>query len=226
MTFRKSIFLFIIPLVGLFSCQKDQYKDLDFGYDFFGIEEGRFVEYSVRYIEHDSLLNQHDTLDFFYKTLIGEKYIDNEGREAHEFLRYKKDSLHQEYQFINKWVILIANDQAQLVEENQRKIKMIFPVKKSQKWNSNAYNSLADQEAHYEHLNELVDLGLEQPRHSVTVEFERYTTLIDDRLEQEVYAKGIGMVTKISKDLYYQFGASQPFKGIEWYYNFHATGIQ
>ncbi len=223
--FLNTIILFILFSTVL-SCKKNNYKSVDFGYDYYGLTQGRFVEYKVTYIDHDSLLNKHDTLNFYLKTLIGDEYIDNEGRTAYEFLRYKKDSISGDYHFINKWVSLIADNKAQLVEENQRKVKLVFPVKKNQFWDVNMFNNLGEQEASYEVFNKPYSISTFNFDSTATVELYKYKTLIDDRLEQEVYAKGIGMIYKVSKELYYQFGISVPFKGTEWYYTIISTGIE
>jgi|SRR5690554_4631066 len=226
MKLQLRIVLFVLLLGIVYSCKKNNYKGIDHGYDYYGLTEGRFVEYSVTYIDHDSLLNKHDTLNFYLKTVVGDAYIDNEGREAHEFLRYKKDSLHENYQFLNKWVTLIADNKAQLVEENQRKVKLVFPVLKKQVWDVNMYNNIGERESRYEVIHQPYSLSSFAFDSTTTVEFYKYETLIDDRLEQEVYAKGIGMIYKVSKELYYQFGQSIPFKGTEWYYTIISTGIE
>lgn len=220
---KRSTYSFLIALsvvlsLSLFSCKKNNYKNTDFGYTYFGMEQGRFIEYEVQYIEHDSLLNKHDTTSFYYKTVIGDKYIDNEGRKGFEFMRYKKDSLNQNYVFLSKWTIFLEDNKAQLVEENQRKIKLVFPVNKTQIWDINAFNPLGEQNAHYENINTAVSYSNLHFDTTTTVEFKRYKTLIDDQLEQEVYAKNVGMIYKVSKELYFQFGISKPFKGTETYY--------
>lgn len=224
---KKNLFLLLLLVTGIISsCKKNNYQPLDYGYDYYGLEKGRFIEYEIRYMEHDSLLNKHDTSIFYLKTVIGSEYVDNEGRTGFEYLRYRKNSLSGEYVFLNKWVTLIADRKAQLVEENQRKVKLVFPVGKEQEWDANMYNNLGEQLAHYEGINIPYANSFFSTDSAVTVEFYKYKSLIDDRLEQEIYAKGIGMVYKVSKNLYYQFGWTSPYKGTELYYSVIATGTE
>lgn len=218
----KNIFFYIAIVLSLFlvACKKNNYKNSTIESDktFFGLEQGRFIEYKVQFMDHDSLLNKHDTSIFYYKTVVGDEYIDNEGRKGFEFLRYKKDSIAGTYEFISKWTTVIADNKAQLVEENQRKIKLIFPFNTSESWNVNMLNTTNEQLAHYEEIYQSKNYFNLYFDSTVTVEFHRFQSLIDDQLEQEVYAKGIGMIYKVSKNLYYQFGYSNPFKGTELYY--------
>lgn len=215
-------------LLALTSCKKDTFQPRNAEHDFayFGLIKGRFVEYKVQSIIHDSLLNQHDTTTYYYKTVIGDEYYDNEGHLGYEFLRYQKDSLQKPYQFISKWIAMIAENKAQLVEENQRKIKLVFPIIFSQKWESNVYNYLDDQEAQYEQIDVPYSNGNFSTDSSISVVYYRYKTLIDDRLEGERYAKGVGMIEKTSKELYYQFGSTTPYKGKESYFRIINFGME
>lgn len=220
--------IYTLLLIGVFvSCKKpNTYNETEKGYTYFGMEQGRFVEYHVQYMNHDSLLNQHDTLEFYYKTVIGDEYIDNEGRKGYEFLRYKKDSLNGDYTFLSKWAIFLADNKAQLVEENQRKVKLVFPVKKNQIWDVNMYNSLGQQNTHYETTHTSLSYSNLNFDSTSTVEYKRFKTLIDDQLEQEIYAKGVGMIYKISRELQFQFGIPTPYKGTEWYYTIVNFGVE
>lgn len=221
-------FSYALLLIGtMVSCKKpNTYKETEKGYAYFGMEQGRFVEYHVQYMNHDSLLNKHDTLEFYYKTIIGDEYIDNEGRKGYEFLRYKKDSLNGNYTFLSKWAIFLADNKAQLVEENQRKVKLVFPIQKNQLWDANMYNSLGQQETHYETIHAPLSYSNLHFDSTTTVEYKHLKTLIEDQLDQEIYAKGVGMIYKVSRELQFQFGFSTPYKGTEWYYTVVNFGME
>lgn len=217
--------LILIVVIFLFaSCKKNVDSTLEYGYEYFGLEKGNFVEYKVSYMEHDSLLQKHDTTHFYYKTVIGDEYIDNEGRKGYEYLRYRKDSLQQEYTFLSKWSTFIADFRAELVEENQKKIKLIFPLKKNETWNVNSFNMNGERLAFFEEVHKSKNIGNHPFDSTATIEIYRYKTLIDDRLDQEVYAKNIGMIYKVSKDLYFQFGWTLPYRGTEIYYEYLNSG--
>lgn len=223
------IYCFLGVALMLASCKKNDYTAVDPSrdYPYFGLEQGRFIVYDVLYIEHDSLLNKHDTTQFYYKTVIGDEYYDNQGRLGYEFMRYKKDNLTDDFTFLSKWLIQIADNQAQLVEENQRKVKMVFPIKsKKQEWDVNIYNVEAPAIASYSSIHQPFSNTYFSTDSATTIEYNRYQTLIDDRLEEEIYAKNIGMISKTSKELYFQFGQTKPFKGTEMYMNIIQTGIE
>lgn len=227
---KKSHFLLCMGFIALMviGCKKDKFtaKDPKADYAYFGLTKRRYIEYKVQYIEHDSLLAQHDTTNFFYKTVIGEEYYDNEGRLAHEYLRYRKMDENSGYTFLSKWVILIADNQAQLVEENQRRIKLIFPITDKQEWDVNIYNDKGKMPAHYSSIHQPFSNNQFSTDSASTVEMYNYQTLIDNRLETETYAKNIGLVSKTSRELYFQFGQTEPYKGTELYMNIIKTGIE
>jgi hypothetical protein len=94
----------------------------------------------------------------------------------------------------------------------------VFPITTSQTWDANIYNTDGEQLAHYEDIYSPKDYSGLHFDSTTTVEYHKFKSLIDDQLEQETYAKGVGMIYKVSKTLYYQFGFSKPFKGSELYY--------
>lgn len=67
----KPILTFITLVILLFSC-KEEIEAPYFGYTYFGLEQGRFLEYEVTHITHDENLNpQHDTTVYRLRTRIG-----------------------------------------------------------------------------------------------------------------------------------------------------------
>lgn len=227
---QMKIHVLYILLAGfiLFSCKK---KETDPSFyametEYFGWEKGRFVEYNVTAIFHDSLLNIHDTTNYQLKAVITDTFIDNSGRIANEYHRYTRNNSSEEWIHRDVWTGIIADNKAQLVEENQRIVKMIFKPRLGDTWNSNMYNLDEHRKARYTELNTTRQSGGFYFPKTASVEFYKYKTLIDDRYESEVYAFGIGMIEKKSRNLYYKFGNPVPVKGTETYYTVTGYGKQ
>ena len=112
--------------MGIAACKK-QVDPPSFNYDYYDLTFGRFIEYDVLEINHDvDQTVQHDTLRYQLKTVIGDTVIDNEGRIARKFIRYKRSNSNSNWAQTDLWTTIIDQNRAELVEENQRVIKMIF----------------------------------------------------------------------------------------------------
>lgn len=188
------LFLFAAP-----SCKKKA-ETVDMYYDYFPQTQGKYVVYSVHEVIVDTQVNQKDTLDYFIKTVIGDTLIDNQGRVVHKFERYKSSSASGPWAIKDVWTCVIDGPRGELVEENNRTIKLIFAPSEDDLWNMNAYNTLDPMECYYSGLNVPYFLNGMNFSSSVTVEQEDFTSYIDSRRKYEVYARGVGMIYKYYRD--------------------------
>jgi len=164
--------------------------------------------------------NKPETLYYKLKTVIGDTVIDNEGRVARRFYRYIFDTLTNSYKIKDLWTSIIDNYRAELVEENQRVIKMVFALSPEKEWNINAFNLGEENLAYYENIHEKYTLNgfifnetVKVMHEYVEPEFRFYKN------KYEVYAKGIGMIEKKYIDIEYEnFDTLQPSSGEEIFY--------
>jgi hypothetical protein len=214
----------ILALLLLFiSCEKDN-SSLSFNFDYYGLQKGAFVEYEVTEILHDvDGLVQHDTMNYLLRTIIGDTIIDNQGRIANKFLRYKRANTSENWQLIDIWTTILDDNRAELVEENQRIIKLVFPPSKGKEWNPNSFNNLGEEEYSYTSVhNPFQDFDS-----TLLVEQEDFLSLVDRRKKHEIYAKGIGLVSKYYKDLkILGFDTTNVQFGKELYFTYLNHGIQ
>ena len=204
-----------------FSCKKTAAPNLHFNY--FANFEGNYNVYDVVDITHDT--GAHDTLRYQIKTVWGETYIDNEGRANRKFRRYKR--LNSIYPWVLKdtWYGMINGIRAELVEENQRTVKLVFSPTSDKEWDANAYNTFAPLTCYYDDIHLSKSIGNLSFDSTVVVEQANQTSLIDTIRKYEVYAKNVGLIYKYYKENDYQlFGA--PVNGKELYYTIIETGIE
>lgn len=181
-------------------------------YDYFPLNEGHYCIYSVREVHVDQQLQQRDTFDYYIKTVIGSEIIDNAGRTAREFNRYYGLSSTGPWTIHDVWTAIIHNGRGELVEENNRIIKMVFAPSEDDEWDMNAFNVLEPMDCYYSNLHEAYALGSNTFSSTVTVEQEDFSSYIDSRRKYEVYAGGIGMVHKYSRDFVIINGNPQNIK--------------
>lgn len=211
------VFSLVILLVQ--SCKKEEAK-IDFHQSYFGLAQGNYWIYDVTEITHDiDAQVKHDTLRYFLKAKIGEVYIDNQGRNAYEYLRYTADSLSNSWNKIKVWTTILNQNSAELVEENERKVKLVFPISMKNTWNINAYNSLNAVYASYDHIHLPYTINNLSFDSTVTVNQAYYFTFVDFQNQFEVYANHVGLVYKHYKDLRINnFDSLQVEKGNELFY--------
>jgi hypothetical protein len=225
--YRIHISLILIGLMGIAACKK-QVDPPSFNYDYYDLTFGRFIEYDVLEINHDvDQTVQHDTLRYQLKTVIGDTVIDNEGRIARKFIRYKRSNSNSNWAQTDLWTTIIDQNRAELVEENQRVIKMIFVPNIGEEWNANVFNMFPELNCYYRDIDVNQKIGAKTFESTLVVEQEDFFSMIDHRRKFEVYAKGVGLVYKHYRDLTIAgFDTLDVQKGKEMYYKCTNFGIQ
>lgn len=223
----KFLYLFCL-LVFLSACKKnDSEISPQLHTDYFPLKKGQFVIYETTQITHDENVSQHDTLRYWLKTIVGQLYVDNEGRAAHEFLRFVSNDLGFSWQIQDVWTAILDGNRLELVEENERVIKLLFAPTFSKEWNLNAYNSKPYQVAVYSKIHEPFTLNNNFFDSTITVKQADLFSFVDFREQSEVYAKGIGLVSKYYKNLEIDnFDTLNVQKGTELYYNCISFGFE
>lgn len=221
-------FLILSFFFVLMSCKKDKNDSaIQFHTDYSPIEEGRYVIYAATEIQHDDDVLQHDTLSYLLKTVIGQIYYDNEGRAAREYLRYTSIDSAVSWQLKDVWTTILEGNRLELIEENQRIVKLLFAPTLSKEWDINVYNSKPKQNAIYSSIHESYSINGNSFDSTITVKQADFFSLVDLKRQNEVYAKGVGMVSKYYKDLTIEnFDSLNVKKGKELYYNCISFGIE
>lgn len=221
------ISLIVLALLTAVSCKK-QTSPPDFHYDYYDLTHGRYIDYDVMEIAHDvTQAIQHDTLRYQLRTLIGDTIIDNEGRVAKRFIRFKRSNASQPWVQTDIWTTILDQNRAELVEENQRVIKLVFAPTLSKEWNPNAFNMYDEMEAYYRDIHDEKKVASFTFDSTLTVELDTFISMIDYRRKYEIYAKGIGLVHKYWKDIKISsFDTLNVTYGNEMFYTVRGYGFQ
>lgn len=226
---RYSIVSLIVLIVLVSpSCKKKPVPPPQFHYEYFDLSHGRYIDYDVMEVQHDATLAvKHDTVRYQLRTLIGDTVIDNEGRIARKFIRFKRDNSSLPWVQTDIWTAVIDDNRAELVEENQRVIKLVFAPTLSKEWNPNAFNMFDEMEAYYKDIHDERSVGGLTFDSTLVVELDTFISLIDYRRKYEIYAKGVGLVKKYWKDLTISnFDTLNVQFGTESFYTVIGYGIQ
>jgi hypothetical protein len=153
-------------------------------------------------ITHDENATiQHDTSYYQLKCVIEDTFTDNAGRLAFNYVRYKRTNSTEPWAQADLWSTTVFNNKAELVEENQRIVKLVFPISEFTTWNANQFNTDIKLNCSYDELHVPKAINGFSFDSTLVVEQEDKRNLIEFKRKYEVYANRVGMVKKYYKDL-------------------------
>jgi hypothetical protein len=196
------VFTIALILISLsfVSCKKDDATPVQFHYDYWPLETGHFVIYEVLEVKHDvQALIQRDSSNYQLKIVIGDTLTDLEQDAAWKFFRYTRQTPSENWTLKDVWTTKLSGNRAELVEENQRVIKLVFAPTSEKEWNANAFNQFSPLNCYYTNLHKPATVNGISLDSTITVEQEDFFSLIDHRRKYEIYAKGVGLVYKFYK---------------------------
>ncbi len=193
----------------LMACTKKTNSVPDSGHEYAPSAIGKYVIYDVDSTVYDDF--KKDTT--YYKYRIKEKleqfFTDNEGRQAIKLVRYIKTyNPLVNYNDIpwtikDVWSYTKTSRFLEVVEEDVRFTKLIFPIKEDDTWNGNAKNTLGSCEYKYDYIDRVeVINGMKMDSMLLVVQKNDKNNVIHREYFVEKYAKHIGLVYREIKDLY------------------------
>lgn len=207
---QKAFWLILVLTIFLFSCskEKEEYVAPYLGHDYAGLEVGKYVIYDVDSFFYDDFNGMIDSSFYQIKEVVDSEFTDLEGDEAFKIIRYRKESDTTGWVLIDVWQSKLITTNFQKVEENVRFVKLIFPIKANDTWNGNILNNEGEQIYSYMAVNQSETIGGNALSDVLTVlQFEEIN-LIEEKVYEEKYAKGIGMVYKKSVDITKEYNTS------------------
>lgn len=193
----------------VFSCKNEKEEAPDVGYGYAPLTIGQYVIYDVDSTVYDDF--NHDTVYYKYriKQKLEENFTDDQGRAAIKMIRYIKmfdpNVNYNNMPWIIKdvWVYIRTNTTLEVVEENVRFSKLIFPVVLDATWNGNANNSSGSQDYKYNYIDQGETIN------GATFDNVLFVEQKDDKNKNHIhreyfvekYAKDVGLVYKEIKDL-------------------------
>jgi hypothetical protein len=197
--FRMPFLLFLSLSITVFfgACSNEEGAPADMFYEYFPDTPGHFVVYNVDSVVYDDFTGQTLTYNYQVKELIESRFLDGEGKESIRLERFIRQNPQEPWEIKNIWQARVLAGRAEKTEENITYIKMVFPPRLGQNWDGNAYNTMPSQtyritEAHKPYLI-TPTLSFDS---TVTVLQNDFFTLISEDLQEEKYARHIGLVFK------------------------------
>lgn len=180
----------------LFACNESEFEPVDFGYEYYPIKTGSWIEYQVDSIVHNGTDTPNDTFSFRVREVIGEPFGDLARRASYVIERHKIDSngnwFIQRVDAVNKLTTRVER-----LEDNQRFVKLVFPAEQDKEWNGNSVNSLSREDYFYEYVGESDRLNNRSFRETAKIiQFDQSDPIVRTYYGEERYAKNVGLIYK------------------------------
>ena len=206
----------ILFLIIISSCKPINYVNEDYHSKYFPIELNQEKEFLVTNINHSSF--GKDTVTYYLKEVISEKFLNLEGDSAYRIERFWKIDSIDNYEIKDIWVANKSLNFAQLVEENIRFTKLIFPFDVNVVWDGNAFNNQQSQEYRIESINIPYNVNGLSFDSSITVIQNYKSNLLEYENSKEIYVIGVGLVYKEEIEVLINSADSNDFsQGYEFY---------
>lgn len=193
--FRQFFGYILISFLFITSCKDDSSETIDLGYTYFPVNIGHWVIYDVDSVVYGT----SDTTAYSYqiKEYIESAFTDNTGKLTQRIERYKRENDTLPWVITQVWTSNLSDLTAERVEDNQRYIKLIFPVRLNESWNANSYNNSppTSSETEYTSVDEPYSINSLSFDSTLTTEFI-YNTFISIDIAEEMYAKNVGLIYK------------------------------
>ena len=194
----------VISFITASACKKENNTTVeDFGYSYYPYQQGSFVEYEVDELIYDDFFEpvKIDTLHYFVREVLDSNFEDNTNRPSVRISRYRREQDTSIWQLTDVWYATKTAKRLEVVEENQRIIKLAFPLRLGNTWDGNALNINNSTNFRVTKLDQQEAINNITLGEIVEVEHYNIQNLIETRYSSERYAKGIGLVFKAFVDL-------------------------
>lgn len=210
---RYTTLAFIAVVIFFASCKRQVIPpdDVELGKEYFPLTIGHYIEYDVDSFLYNDFEKRIDTFHFELRDVIESDFLDNEGRKSYIVNRYKRQDDTYPWKENLTYYMTETAFNIEVIEDNLRFVKMVFPVKQNTKWNGNVYIAtlttelkwLTGWEYKYVNISEPYNNGFMNFDNTVTINEVDYAagdSLADvyssRTFSRERYAKNVGLVSR------------------------------
>jgi hypothetical protein len=218
MKHKRILFYFSSLFYLLFSaCTEEVIQSENLNYNYFPLEVGNYIEYQLDSVVFDDFTMTDTQSSYLVRELVESTFLDASGKEVYRIERaYKVNALDSWGSAgYDIWFASQNGNTSERIEENQRYIKLSYPIQNNREWKGNihintnplindAFGTPIENPLHYlddwnyvvEDLNESFSINGFSFDSTVTIIQNEYGIQTDTIGAREVYANNIGLVFK------------------------------
>lgn len=200
---RKHIFWVLLVFIFI-SCQKDDQKPIVLVQEdlkYYPLNVGSYIDYEIEYIFWNDFAETVDTSIYILREFVESKVTNYSGDTLYRIEQYTKNHPDSAWSIPHIVFAGMRENYVYKVEDNINYVKIILPVQENIKWNGNAYNSLPNQVYRYLSVGNQISFSSLHFDKSMHILQEDNQTLINQDMEDEMYALNIGLIYKKQKHL-------------------------
>lgn len=224
MKVNKHLTLGLILAVTLFACTRtvEELPNLDTTY--YPLETGKYRIYAIDSVVYNDFEERVDTNTYFLKEEIGETETDNLGKIYYRINRYTRvDTVGAPWIFDAVWAAQVVDHYAYSIENNQRYLNLVFPIKLDKDWDGLVYirrdttiSIPGGSIDVYKDWGNFKIIGLDETSIIDGISYDSVVTIlradkvnnIERRYSMEKYAKNIGLILRRDSILDTQCGGN------------------
>lgn len=222
----KNLITVIILSILVIGCKKDKetLSELTSTSEYYPLSIGSWYVYDVDSISYNNFTNPVtiDSISYQVKEELTDTFYDLEGRLNYKITRSKRsapdsiDIVTKKWEVSDIWYVNQTGGNIERVEENNRYVSLIYPISEGNEWNGNAFNDQSKWDFTYENVGD--PFGEYSDALIVNQKFFTDNKYFYQNYK-EVYAKGIGLVsrTRIDTESQSQDVINNPEKGFKFY---------
>jgi len=191
---RMGLFIIIVSILFLACKGKKEQIIPDLGYNYFPIDSGWVKIYSVDSIAYNDNNQSVDTFHFLIREKILSKIIGLTGEEYVEVERAVQMDSSSIWQPRKSVFVLLTSNNLQIIDENIKTLKLVFPIGNVMSWNGNLYNNLGRRTFYLQNVSSPFNNGDTLFNQCITVQEGLANNAIEELLIKSVYQYGIGLV--------------------------------
>lgn len=198
---------FLLVLFSFFVACKEETKTIkENGKNYFPLSVGSYFIYEVDSFLYDGINKRIDTSSQIVRDFVREIIIDSAGDETFRIERAVLVDTFFWEEYLS-YTASIHSLSVQSIQHNAREVRLSFPITEFKTWDGNLYNTKPLEEYYYLDIQEPYTVGDSTYLNTVTVlQKEFYEPKppqqpLFDIYKKEVFAKDVGMIYKINRDL-------------------------
>lgn len=216
---RTGLFLSLILLISACKKTEQDHGNYSAGYEYFPVNIGHELIYDIDSIVYNDFNNSVDTFTSQRKELIADTFTGLNGKLNQRIEWYYRLHDTDEWVLTHVGTSVLKSNMAEVTENNERLIRLVFPVSASKSWNAYAYTTRLDEPAfYYDDINASYQGTNELFLNTIKVVEQSDSNLIELRENHRIYAPFIGVVYQQNDSLDTQFdiGGQPKTKGLRY----------